>query len=70
MAMAHVVETKGAHYNQERLHSSFGPGIPYGSIAVQTSGAQRHSIPRDCRIVAKPILGGLHREYRLEKRAA
>jgi putative transposase len=54
----------------ERPHSSLGPGIPDGSIAVQTSGPQRQGIPRDCRIVAKPILGGLHHEYRLEKRAA
>jgi putative transposase len=58
------------HYNQERPHSSLGPGIPDGSIAVQTSEPQRHGIPRDCRIVAKPILASLHHEYRLEKRDA
>jgi hypothetical protein len=32
--------------------------------------AQRHCIPRDCRVVAKSILGGLQHEYRLQKIAA
>jgi hypothetical protein len=31
---------------------------------------QRHRIPKDCRVVAKSILDGLHHEYSLEKGAA
>jgi len=28
---------------------------------------QRHCIPKDSRVVAKSILGGLHHEYKLQK---
>jgi len=31
---------------------------------------QRHCIPKDSRVVAKSILGGLHHEYELQKIAA
>jgi hypothetical protein len=30
----------------------------------------RHALPVGFRVASKPILGGLHQEYRLEKRAA
>jgi transposase InsO family protein len=59
-----------AHYNKGRPHSSLGPGIPDPSVALSAVGPCRHQIPRDHQVVAKPILGGLHHEYRLAKAAA
>jgi putative transposase len=58
-----------AHYNQGRPHSSLGPGIPdpRGSYEVEDRG---HDIPIGHRAEAKAVLGGLHHEYRWEKRAA
>jgi putative transposase len=57
-----------AHYNRGRPHASLGPGIPDGpDIAPVLSG---HQIREGHRVVAAPILGGLHHEYRLEPRAA
>jgi transposase InsO family protein len=58
-----------AHYNQGRPHASLGPGIPHpgGYQQIKLCG---HHIPIHHQVVAKAILGGLHHEYRLEKRAA
>jgi putative transposase len=57
-----------AHYNRGRPHASLGPGIPDGpEIAPVMSG---HRVREGHRVVATPILGGLHHEYRLEPRAA
>jgi putative transposase len=57
-----------AHYNRGRPHTSLGPGIPDApDLAPVPSG---HRIRDGHRVVATPILGGLHHEYRLESRAA
>ncbi|HJZ72098.1 MAG TPA: integrase core domain-containing protein [Vicinamibacterales bacterium] len=56
-----------AHYNRGRPHASLGPGIPDGGNAPVLQG---HRIPGDHRVVARPVLGGLHHEYRLERIAA
>jgi len=59
------------HYNRGRPHASLGPGIPDPPQGLPAPLAEnRHEIPEDHRVVAKPILGGLHHEYRLEKIAA
>jgi transposase InsO family protein len=58
------------HYNRARPHSSLGPGTPDPSSPKAELQEQRHCIPKDCRVVATSILGGLHHEYRLEKIAA
>jgi putative transposase len=57
-----------AHYNRGRPHASLGPGIPDGTAVAPV--LQRHRIPDSHRAVAKPVLGGLHHEYRLERVAA
>lgn len=58
-----------AHYNQGRPHSSLGPGIPNREGCPQAKACGHH-IPIDQQVVSKVILGGLHHEYRLERRAA
>jgi putative transposase len=63
-----VLQEWVAHYNRGRPHSSLGPGIPDGpAITPVLSG---HRIREGHGVVAPPILGGLHHEYRLEPRAA
>jgi transposase InsO family protein len=57
------------HYNLRRPHSSLGPGPPVNSPQAELQ-PQRHYIPKDCRVVATPILGGLHHEYSIQKGAA
>ena len=54
-----------AHYNRGRPHSGLGPGIPEPGGAVKRLSGDE--IPSDHRVVAEPILGGLHQEYRLER---
>ena len=63
-----ILKSWTAHYNRSRPHMSLGPGIPDPSI--QKVELQRHSIPKDHRIVVTPILGGLHHEYKFERSAA
>ena len=60
-----------SHCNEGRPHMSLGPGIPQppSSLPVPLQ-AHRHKIPPDLWVVAHTILGGLHHEYRLEKKAA
>ena len=59
------------HYNEGRPHMSPGPGIPQPPprFPVPLRG-HRHRLPEHLRVVAHPILGGLHHEYRLEEKAA
>src|SRR5262249_37248882 len=58
------------HYNESRQHLSLGRGIPDPRVQKAQLQMERHCIPKDHRIVAIPILGGLHHEYRLEKSVA
>ena len=58
------------HDNRARPHSSLGPGTPDPSSPKAELQAQRHGIPKDCRVAVTSILGGLHHEYRLDKIAA
>lgn len=66
--LRHVLRAWVAHYNCGRPHASLGPGIPDGrDLAPVLAG---HRIGDEHRVIAKPILGGLHHEYRLEPKAA
>jgi transposase InsO family protein len=59
------------HYNRARPHSGLGPGFPEPSPGLPVERQKdRHQIPEGYRVVAMPILGGLHHEYKLEKMAA
>jgi transposase InsO family protein len=59
------------HYNAGRPHMSLGPGIPQPppSLPVPRQ-VHRHRLPEHLRVVAHPILGGLHHTYALEKQVA
>lgn len=59
------------HYNAGRPHIALGPGIPQPAWSLPVPlQAHRHRLPLHLRVVARPILGGLHHDYRLEKKAA
>jgi putative transposase len=66
-----IVQAWLPHYNEGRPHMSLGPGIPQPPpglpIRLQT---HRHGLPEHMHVVVRPILGGLHHEYRLEEQAA
>jgi len=58
------------HYNRGRPHSSLGPGIPESPQAKIPASGYRHRLPNGYRVTSRPVLGGLHWEYGLEKDAA
>jgi putative transposase len=58
-----------AHYNHGRPHASLRPGIPDPPREESRERAHAHRPPVGFRVVAKPVLGGLHHEYRLESAA-
>jgi putative transposase len=58
------------HYNRGRPHASLGPGIPDVPCGEAEQPSKGHRIPDGHRVVAVPILAGLHHEYRLEPKAA
>jgi hypothetical protein len=44
--------------------------LDFGNTQFRIAETPRNQIPRNHRISAKPILGGSHHEYRLERIAA
>jgi len=58
-------------YNASRPHMALGPGVPQllppSPVPLQ---AHRHRIPPHLRVIACPILGSLHHEYRHEEKVA
>jgi transposase InsO family protein len=60
-----------AHYNQGRPHMSLGPGIPEPIRTLPVPRQlHRHRLPDGLSVVDRPILGGLHYDYRFQKQAA
>jgi transposase InsO family protein len=60
----------GQHSNAGRPHMSLGPGIPQPPASLPVSlHEHRHRISQHLQVVAHPVLGGLHHDYRLEKAA-
>jgi len=69
--LGEILKEYRTHYNQGRPHSSLGPGFPEPTNGLPVPRQkQRHQIPTGYQVKAKLILGGLHREYLLEKMAA
>ena len=59
------------HYNKGRPHSSLGPGIPDPPSDLPVAPQlHRHRIPNHLKVMAHPILGGLHHEYGLLPKVA
>ncbi|HKC58036.1 MAG TPA: integrase core domain-containing protein [Vicinamibacterales bacterium] len=58
------------HYNRGRPHASLGPGIPDPLDDCLAPSLSGHQIRDGHRVVSKPVLGGVHHEYRLEPMAA
>ena len=65
-----ILTTWVAHYNRGRPHASLGPGIPEVSPALFQPAPTGHRLPTGSRVLATPILNGLHHEYRLVREAA
>ena len=58
-------------YNASRPHMSLGPGIPQPPLQLPVPlQDSRHGIPNHLRVVARPVLSGLHHDYRLQEKAA
>jgi hypothetical protein len=55
------------HYNRGRPHASLGPGIPDPLVEANQRMLTGHRLPEHGRVIATPILGGLHHEYRLAR---
>ena len=61
----------GRHYNGGRPHMSLGPGIPQPPAALPVPlHEHRHRMSPHLQVVTHPVLGGLHHDYRLEKKVA
>ena len=59
------------HYHTGRPQMSLGPGIPQPPAALPAVLCERrHRWPKSSHVVARPILGGWHHDYRLEPQAA
>jgi transposase InsO family protein len=59
------------HDNAGRPHMALGPGMPQPLAGLPAPlQEQRHRWPAHGHVVARPILGGLHHEYRLEEHVA
>src|SRR5271157_2738705 len=68
--LSKVLASWMAHYNRGRPHSALGPGIPDPRLADVRVKPCGHRLPVGHRVVATPILGGLHHEYSLQRLAA
>ena len=65
-----IVNEWGIHYNRGRPHSSLGPGFPEPIQDAVPESGHRHKLPPGFRVLKSSVLGGLHHEYRLVKKAA
>jgi putative transposase len=68
--LKHILNRWVLHYNHGRVHMTLGPGIPAPLHPSPPQSEHRHQLPPGHRLRCKPVLGGLHHEYWLEKVAA
>ncbi len=56
------------YYNGARPHSSLGPGLPTTCVELPMKPDQhRHQLPAQRAVASRPVLGGLHHDYRLSR---
>ena len=65
-----VLQEWVTHYNRGRPRSSLGPGLPEPGISWHQVQDHGHHLPRNQKVMSRAILGGLHHEYGLERKAA
>ena len=65
-----ILNTWVTHYYQGRVHMSLGPGIPAAQRPTPPVNSERHRLPDGHVVRCRAVLGGLHHEYWLERRAA
>ena len=66
-----ILKEWATHYNEGRPHMSLGLGLPQPPSLLPVSlQDHRHRLPTALRVGARPILGGLHHDYRLEQKVA
>jgi putative transposase len=64
-----IVREWAAHYNRGRAHSALhNVPEPNGQLPVPLHPT-RHDLPTGSKVVIRPVLGGLHHEYRLDQAA-
>ena len=69
--LRHLLHAWVRYYNEGRPHMSLSPGIPRPPASLPALlQDHRHRLPAHLRVGARPILGGLHHEYRLEAKVA
>lgn len=57
--------------NERRPHMPLGPGLPKPRRTLPVPRqAHRHRMPTDQRVVARPVIGGLHHAYQVAQKAA
>ena len=61
-----IVQGWATYYNVARPHMSLGPGIPSPPETLPVAvRSHRHRLPQKLVVFARPVLGGLHHDYRL-----
>jgi putative transposase len=62
--------TADCYLLQSRTHSALGPGTPESIQAHLPASGHRHHLPVGYQVTSRPVLGGLHHDYRLEQEVA
>ena len=66
-----ILEEWVSYYNQSRPHASLGPGVPEPTSCVpRPLQEKRHLLDEDKKVLPRPVLNGLHHDYRFVPIAA
>jgi hypothetical protein len=63
-----LYQERSTYYNRGRPHMALGPGVPDPPRGVPAPlRPHRHPLIASRAVVAKPVLNGLHHDYRLAR---